>query len=123
MYLLDKVGDLGEKPDKGQFKIGALGSSTSVSGRTSNNNRTEVSSYIDTTDVSLLRGRRSTSFQIRVIIFDSLVSLGVLVCGQDERIPLSFKNLFGSSDRRVNEGSDLESWTELVFESERVAVC
>jgi len=46
MYLLDKVGDLGEEPDEGQFKIGALGSSASVSGRTSNDNRTKVSSYI-----------------------------------------------------------------------------
>ena len=41
--LFDKVGDLGEELDQGEFKIGSLGSSTSVSGRTSNDDSADIS--------------------------------------------------------------------------------
>lgn len=70
-------------------------------------------------DILGLRG--VASLQVLVIILDCLVCLGVFISRQDERCPLALEDLLRSSNRRVNETSDLESGTELVFESERVA--
>jgi len=122
--LFDKVGDLGEELDQGKFKIGSFGSTTSVCGGASDDNGAGSQLYSPLCgDASLLRLGATTGLQVCVVILDSFVCLGTLVSGQDERCSLSLEDLFGTGDRGVDKGSDLESGTELVFESERVASC
>jgi hypothetical protein len=69
----------------------------------------------------VLRGRAAASVQVLVVVLNGLVNLGVFISRQDERCSLALEDLFGSGDRRVDKGSDLESRTEFVFESERMA--
>lgn len=121
--LFDKVGDLGEELDQGKFEIGSFGSTTSVSGGTSDDDCAGCQLYLPLSrESSLLRLGATTGLQVCVVILDSLVCLGTLVSGQDERCPLALEDLFGTGDRGVDKSSDLESGTELVFESERVAI-
>jgi hypothetical protein len=61
------------------------------------------------------------SFKSRVVIFDGLEDLCVAVSRLDETLTLAFENLFCARDRWIDQGCDLETRTELVLESERVA--
>ena len=56
-----------------------------------------------------------------MVVLDRLEHLGVLVCRLDERLSLALENTLSAGSRRVNERRDLETGTELVLESERVA--
>jgi len=121
-WLFDKVGDLGEELDQSKFEIGSFSSTTSVSGGTSDDDCAGCQLHSPPCrEASLLRLGATSGLQVCVVILDGLVCLGTLVGGQDERCPLSLEDLFGTGDGRVDKGSDLESGTELVFESERVA--
>lgn len=56
-----------------------------------------------------------------VVVVDGLVDLRVLVCRHDERLALFGENSVGAVHVGVYEGSDLETGSELVLETERVA--
>lgn len=56
-----------------------------------------------------------------MVVLDCLEHLGIPVRGLDERLSLALEDLLGSGSRRVDQCSDLESGSELVLESERVA--
>lgn len=57
-----------------------------------------------------------------MIILDGLEDPSISVGRLDKTLSLAVEHLFGSSDGRVNQRGDLESRTELVLESERMAV-
>ena len=56
-----------------------------------------------------------------MVVLNRSEDLGVAVCRLDETLTLALEDLLSASGGRVDQGSDLETGTELVLETERVA--
>ena len=124
LYLFNEVGSLGEELEEVQLEVGPLGSAAAVGRGASDNDGARLSLTVTLTRDSRYLLRVSALFSVEggVVVLDGLVDLGVAVGGLDKALTFAFENLFSTRYRGVNQSSDLETRTELVLETERVAV-
>jgi len=104
--LFDKVGGIREEFEKVDFKVGTLGRSTPVCRRATDDNRVRFADF--------------GALEVCVVILDGGEDLGIPVCRLDEGSSLALEHLFCPPDGWVYERNNLETGTELVFQSEGV---